>query len=108
MLWVTGRLTMSAKATWNGIILVIGEGQFVRRGRKKDKGIISGDKMVADIAGPDNIYGTDDDCTGTEDGFHPAVYDESHGGVGRTVYCSAHILAATPITKYSVVEFRQR
>jgi hypothetical protein len=36
------------------------------------------------------------------------VYDESHGGTGRTVYCSDDVLAATPVTRYPVVEFRQR
>jgi hypothetical protein len=106
MLWVTGRLTMSGAADWNGIIMVVGEGQFVRSG--VGKGAISGATVVADIAGPDNTYGTEDDCSGTSDGFHPAVYDESGGGKGPTVYCHADVLAATPITRYPVMEFRQR
>ena len=61
LLWVTGRLTMSGSASWNGIIMVVGEGEFVRTG----------------------------------------------GGSGDTVYCNADVLGASPITRYSVVEFRQ-
>ncbi len=107
MLWVTGRLTMSAKTDWNGVIMVVGEGQFVRSGI--GKGAISGAIAVADIAGPDNTYGTEDDCSGTSDGFQPAVYDESGCGKGTTtVYCHADVLAATPLTRYPVMEFRQR
>jgi hypothetical protein len=64
--------------------------------------------LVADIAGPDNSYGTIDDCTGGSAGFAPAVFDESGGGDGLTVYCNADVLAATPTTRYAVVEFRQR
>ena len=31
-----------------------------------------------------------------------------HDGEGLTVYCNADVLAATPATRYAVVEFRQR
>ncbi|MCP4249332.1 MAG: hypothetical protein GY778_20000, partial [bacterium] len=30
LLWVTGRLTMEGAASWNGIIVVAGEGEFLR------------------------------------------------------------------------------
>jgi hypothetical protein len=106
MLWVTGTLTMSGAVNWNGLIVVVGEGVFVRSGA--GAGRLSGATIVADIAGADNVYGTSDDCTGGTDGLNPAVYDESLGGTGETVYCTADILAATPITKYTVAEFRQR
>jgi hypothetical protein len=85
--------------------MVVGEGEFVRSGGGSSG--ISGATTVADIAGPDNVFGTADDCTGGSNGFHPAVYDESAGGTGGTVYCNADVLGASPITRYPVVEFRQ-
>jgi hypothetical protein len=106
LLWTTGRLTMDGAASWNGILVVAGEGEFVRSGTGTGK--ISGAMLIADIAGPDNAYGTSDDCTGGTAGFAPAVFDESAGGTGATEYCNADVLAATPVTKYAVVEFRQR
>ena len=106
LLWSTGRLTVIGSTNWSGILMVVGEGEFIRSGA--GTGEISGATMVADIAGPDNAYGTIDDCTGGSAGFAPAVFDESAGGDGLTVYCNADVLAATPITRYAVVEFRQR
>jgi len=106
LLWTTGRLTVNGPTAWNGIIMVVGEGEFVRSG--SGTGEIWGATMVADIAGPDNDYGTADDCTGGSAGFAPAVLDESLGGKGHTVYCNADVLAATPMGRYAVVEFRQR
>jgi hypothetical protein len=87
--------------------LAIGAGEFVRNGAG-DR-YISGAIMVADIAGPDNIYGTDDDCTGgpDDDGFDEASYDLSGGGEGQTIYCSDNINAANPPQPYDVVNFRQ-
>jgi hypothetical protein len=106
LLWATGRLTVNGSTDWTGIIMVVGEGEFVWLGGGTGK--ISGAIMVADIAGPDNGYGNADDCTGGSAGFAPAVFDESSGGTGPTEYCNADVLAATPITRYAVVEFRQR
>ena len=106
LLWTTGRLTVDGATNWNGIIIVAGEGEFIRSGA--GTGQITGGTVVADIAGPDNTYDTADDCTGGSAGFAPAVFNESLGGTGLTVYCNADVLAATPITKYAVVEFRQR
>jgi hypothetical protein len=106
LLWVTGRLTVNGATNWHGILMVIGEGEFFRSGVGTGK--ISGATMVADIVGPDNVYGNADDCTGGSAGFAPAVFDESVGGTGPTEYCNVDVLAATPITKYTVAEFRQR
>ena len=63
---------------------------------------------AADIAGADDQYGTADDCQGGTNGFESAVFDESTGGTGLTTYCNADVLAATPLTKYAIVDFRQR
>jgi hypothetical protein len=106
MIWVSGTLTMDGATDWNGLIVVVGEGAFVRSG--VGTGRVSGATIVADIAGPDNSYGTADDCTGGSNGFAQAVHSEIGGGTGETVYCNADVLAATPLTKYSVVDFRQR
>jgi hypothetical protein len=106
MLWVTGTLDISGSAEWDGMIVVVGEGKFFRSGG--GSGILSGATIVADIAGPDNQYGTSDDCTGGTAGFAEATYDESGGGDGQTVYCHSDVLASTPSTRYRVVSFRQR
>jgi hypothetical protein len=106
LLWVTGTLTVDGATDWNGLIVVVGEGIFLRSGG--GTGQISGATIVADIAGADDQYGTSDDCEGGTDGFDSAVYDESAGGTGLTTYCNADVLAATPLTKYAVVDFRQR
>ena len=71
-------------------------------------GQISGAMIVADIAGDDGDYGTADDCEGSNGGFRSVVFDEEDGGTGLTTYCNADVLAATPLTRYSVVDFRQR
>jgi hypothetical protein len=97
---------MNGATDWNGLIVVVGEGAFLRSG--PGTGQISGATIVADIAGADDQYGTSDDCEGGTDGFDSAVYDESTGGTGLTTYCNADVLAATPLTKYAVVDFRQR
>jgi hypothetical protein len=97
---------MDGSTDWNGLIVVVGEGAFLRTGG--GSGQISGATIVADIAGVDDVYGTSDDCEGGTNGFDSAVFDESNGGTGLTTYCSADVLAATPLTNYAIVDFRQR
>jgi hypothetical protein len=106
LLVVTGALTMDGNASWDGILLLVGEGVFIRSG--SGNGVINGTSLLADIAGPDNVYGTADDCTGGENGFDSVTYDESGGGTSDTVYCSNMITPATPVTHYPVIEFRQQ
>jgi hypothetical protein len=106
LLVVTGTLTMDGNASWDGILLVVGEGVFIRNGA--GNGVITGATLLADIAGPDNVYGTADDCTGGENGFDSVVYDESGGGTSDTVFCSNVISPATPVTHFPIIEFRQR
>ncbi|MDX1388462.1 MAG: pilus assembly PilX N-terminal domain-containing protein, partial [Acidobacteriota bacterium] len=62
LILITGSVIMHGAADWRGLIMVIGEGQFLRNGA--GNGNVVGGVMVADIAGPDNVYGTSDDCTG--------------------------------------------
>ena len=102
---VTGELRYNGRADWHGMIYVFGEGRFVQSG--SGNGIISGALMVADIAGPDNVYGTGDDCSGGDDGFSTAVYDMSGGGNAVTQYCSQDVNANMPNPPYKIVNFRQ-
>jgi type IV pilus assembly PilX-like protein len=102
---VTGELRYNGRASWHGMVYVFGEGRFVQSG--SGNGIISGALMVADIAGPDNVYGTGDDCSGGDDGFSTAVYDMSGGGNAVTQYCSQDVNANMPNPPYKIINFRQ-
>ena len=106
VLLVTGRLTYNGQASWNGIIFVVGEGEFVRTGGG-NKGI-SGATFAADIAGPDNDFGTDDDCTGGDGGFDSVLYEDDGGGNNDTTFCLEEIIIAAPAHPYQIVNFQQR
>ncbi|MDH3628167.1 MAG: pilus assembly PilX N-terminal domain-containing protein [Acidobacteriota bacterium] len=105
LLFVTGQLNLHGQATWNGLIFVVGEGRMVAYGG--GNGEKSGSTIVADIAGPDNIFGNADDCTGGDGGFDSVHYDDAGGGNSDTVYCSVDIEASMPIPPYDILEFRQ-
>jgi hypothetical protein len=105
LLLVTGTLDFHGRATWRGIVMAVGEGIFVRSGA--GNGTISGATIVADIAGPDEIYGTADDCTGGEDGFSPVLYDERGGGNSDTTYCTTDFAGLDLVKPYDIIEFRQ-
>lgn len=102
MLFVTGTLRFDASAAWSGPILVIGTGQFVRSG-VTGSGLLSGATVLADIAGPDRVHGTADDC---QNGFGQASYREARHESGDTMYCSADL--PNPLRTYDVTHFRQR
>jgi hypothetical protein len=102
---VTGRLTVSGNTSWQGLILVIGEGEYVMNGA--GHGVISGGILVADVAGPDNVFGTADDCTGPDGGFGSVIYDERGGGNSGTIYCTTDLIASNPIIPYDIEEFLQ-
>lgn len=108
LLVVTGVLTFQGSATWNGLALIIGRGQISRSGG--GNGHISGGTIVADIAGPDDIYGTGDDCTGgpNGDGFGIANYGVNGGGNSDVDYCSTKLSMIRPAKTYKVVDFLQR
>ena len=106
LLFVTGSLTFHGRASWNGMIFVVGEGRMTRNGG--GNGSISGAALVADIAGPDGIFGNSDDCSGGDGGFGQAYYDENGGGNSDTTYCTDDINPANPVNPYDVVSFLQR
>ncbi len=99
---VTGELMMHGGRSWNGILFVVGRGIVERKGA--GGGTVSGAAIVADVAGPDGIYGNDDDCTG---GLGQATYQIEGGGNSTTAFCSNDITQANPPVTYDVVEFLQ-
>jgi hypothetical protein len=116
VLVVTGELTLHGSSTWTGIVLAIGEGKMRRVGG--GNGVISGTSVVANISGPNGIYGDSDDCRPVPvaddddssdwtdpDLFGPARYDVTGGGNADIDYCT-RFLPSGPHS-YRVVDFRQ-
>ena len=103
---VTGEMTANGRFSWAGLILVIGEGQWQQNG--SGNGTISGGVVVVDIAGPDNVYGTADDCGGPDNGFDSVTYDEAGGGNAGSIFCTSDIIQSNPAEPYEIVEFLQR
>jgi hypothetical protein len=107
MILVTGEMAMHGTAEWSGLVYTIGEGLFTRYG--SGNGSISGASMIVDIAGPDNIYGTDDDCNNDQpDGFSSVTYDERGGGSSDTTYCTSDFAGLDLVQPYTIEQFRQR
>jgi hypothetical protein len=100
----TGELTLTGGTSWNGLLFVVGEGSFRLNGA--GKGVISGSMLLADIAGPDETYGTSDDCKTGSDGLGKVTFDENGGGNSATQYCTTD-LTSTNVRPYEVVEFLQ-
>ena len=99
----TGELTLNGRTNWSGLILAVGEGAYRING--SGNGEIIGGLVIADIAGPDNVYGTADDCeSGSNMGT--AVYDERGGGNALTTFCST-ALRSSNVRPYQVMEFLQ-
>jgi len=105
LILVTGALTTNGGVEWYGMLWAIGAGEYQRNGG--GNATISGSILVADIAGPDGVYGNADDCTGGVGGFDTASFDENGGGIGDTMYCTDDIINALPAFPYELDEFRQ-
>jgi len=106
LLFVTGEMWLHGDTQWNGMLFAIGEGVYWRYGG--GQGVISGSIFVADIAGPDQIFETDDDCTGGTDGFDAAYFNQQNGGMGDHIFCTLDMIPAFPVAPYEVVDFLQR
>jgi hypothetical protein len=112
LLFVTGHLEMDGQASWQGPIFAIGVGEFERNGA--GNGVISGGVIVADVAGPDRILFTADDCSG-EDGVHNTADDGvaegsffSDGtGTSQTGYCSAYFNQWQSMRPFKLLSFVQ-
>lgn len=114
ILAVTGELKIAGSSSWTGVVLAVGEGALIRSGG--GNGVISGTTLVADIAGPNEIFGDEDDCTPVPDGddddevdtdpFGNSRYEVTGGGNSDIDFCSKFLVATEP-RSYDVVEFRQ-
>ena len=105
VLVVTGELKLGGNIYFEGVILVIGEGKFTYTGA--GNGEVKGSLIIANIAGPDGVYGNADDCTGPDDGFGAAVYDERGGGNSGNTYCSTVLDISEQAEPYEILQFRQ-
>jgi hypothetical protein len=83
ILLVTGELTFQGTITYDGVILVFGEGSMRRVGGGNNT--IKGGIIIADTLGPDGIAGTADDVLG------PPTLNTSGGGESNILYCSTAI-----------------
>jgi hypothetical protein len=130
LLIVTGTAELGGNIDWDGLIFVVGTGDYRVNG--SGNGVISGGMFLANIAGPDGIYGSKcsgnntrcfasadcpagqtcqkstDNCTGGTDGFGQATYDERGGGNSGTVYCSNTLDDSNPAKPYQIISFLQK
>jgi len=113
LLWVTGNLTITGNTNWNGVLIIVGKGNLQRNG--SGNGVISGSVLVADVAGPDGIMWTADDCSGpddvkgnADDGISSGTYNVNGGGSGGEVYCTNDIHNIDSEFPFVIVSFRER
>jgi len=113
LLFVTGTLELDGRSGWQGPIFVIGEGDFLRDGN--GNGEVSGGTVVADIAGPDRVLFTDDDCSGedgthgtADDGIAQSSYLVNGAGSSTTGYCGTLFPRWQGLRPFEIVSFRQR
>ena len=90
---------MAGATLFEGIVMVIGEGRFSRAGGAT----IEGAMILADIAGPDDVYGTADDC---KSGFEQGNFSTAGGGPNEMGFCSTNIVV--PQGLYRITQFLQR
>ena len=105
-IWVTGTLTLDGNSSLEGVYFVVGEGSMLRDGG--GNGETWGSTLVADVAGPDNIFGTGDDCTGPSAGFDVARLQANGAGNHETIYCTEVINEVMNGFPLRVMDFRQR
>jgi hypothetical protein len=112
LLFVTGTLTMDGQASWQGPIFVIGEGDYLRDGA--GNGTLSGGIVVADVAGPDRVLFTADDCAGEDgipntgdDGIAQSSFVVNGAGNSLTGYCSAYFTPWMSLRPFELLSFLQ-
>lgn len=104
LLVVTGKFDTLGYNAWRGMILVVGEG-WAEPGNEDNS--YSGGMVVADIAGPDEMYGTSDDCTGGDGGFD-SIHTDTVYEDNLWEYCTNDMLDANPRLPYTLTSFRQQ
>ncbi len=112
LLWVTGTLDIRWGFDWDGTIFVIGTGNLQGIGYEAT---YQGAVVVANIAGPDGVLWTADDCSGADgvlgtadDGFDVATFHISDPGETDLSYCQSSIDAVSRRFPFAVTQFRQR
>ena len=105
LIWVTGTATIGGNMSFEGTLVVVGKGVLIRTGG--GNGHSYGALVVANIAGPDTIYGNADDCTGGVNGFLAPTYTISGGGTHDHIYCSQAITVSMNKLAARVAQFRQ-
>ena len=112
LLFVTGTLDLSGQSGWQGPIFVIGEGDFLRSGN--GNGTVSGGIIVADVAGPDRVLFTADDCAGedgvkgtSDDGIARSSFLVNGAGTSTTGYCSGYFTPWQSMRPFKILSFLQ-
>jgi len=112
LLFVTGNLELDGQVSWEGPIFVVGKGDFLRDGA--GNGTIAGGVIVADVAGPDRILFTADDCSGedgvfntSDDGIAQSEYEVNGAGTSVTGYCSAYFTEWQSMRPFKLLSFVQ-
>jgi len=106
LLWITGTATIAGDASWDGVVVAAGKGRIEYAAGGAGHGV--GATVLANVAGPDGILFTGDDCSAGTAGFEPAAYLATGGGNEDTIYCSdavARVVAGLP---YRIASFRER
>lgn len=113
LLFVTGELSFGGNDDWYGTMFAIGKGAFHRNGG--GNGNTYGGIVVANIAGPDGIMWTSDDCSGpdgvvgnADDGVAQSTYHNNGDGNHKTQYCTTAIQSVEALFPYKVVSFRKK
>jgi hypothetical protein len=106
LLWITGTATIAGDASWEGVVVAAGKGRIEFSGG--GTGHTVGATVLANVAGPDGILFTGDDCSGSAAGFEPAAYLAAGGGNEDTIYCSDAVSQVVAGLPYRIASFRER
>lgn len=105
LLLVTGTLTYSGTSNWDGIVLVLGEGQLQRSGG--GTGHNTGAVILANID-PSPSGPRADKSDWCNNGFEPTSFTVNGNGDATISYCSDAVAANNPVESYVVTDFLQR
>ena len=101
LLLVTGNLTYDPDASWNGIVMVVGQGQVT--GSKNGSGEFNGAILVARTHDPSGVLLTGSNLGSSSVNFNAG---SSMGGTGIR-YSSCWIQKSQPTTSYNILSFHE-